>query len=194
MKKVFLLSATAIVCITTATAQLTPASLKSEINIDKEVQSNIKKEVKEDRKALRKLKGKEVSFQSKQAFQTDFAGATITSTDRLDNFDEFTFTKDGKVTSAFYDYNSQLVGTAQNKTFDDLPAKGQAYIRKHYKDYTPGDVLFYDDNEQNATDMVLYGNQFSDEDSYFVELSKDNKKIVVQVSMSGEVGYFTRLK
>ena len=38
--------------------------------------------------------------------------------------------------------------------------------------------------------MMLYGQQFADADNYFVELSKDNKKIVLQVNMSGEVFYF----
>ncbi|MEJ0105501.1 MAG: hypothetical protein WDO19_24365 [Bacteroidota bacterium] len=193
MKTLFLLSVAAIVITATVNAQ-TPASLKSDIRFDKEAESTIKKEKKQDRKELRKLEGNDVSYQSKQAFATDFAGVTVLKSERLDNFDEFTFTKDGETISAFYDWDSKLVGTTQNKTFADLPAKGQKNISEHFKTYTPGDVLFYDDNELNETDMILFGNQFDDKDSYFVELKKDNKKIVVQVTMDGEVDYFTRLK
>ncbi|MBC7935064.1 MAG: hypothetical protein H7Y86_06865 [Rhizobacter sp.] len=193
MKKLFFLSAAAIVLTATVNAQVTQASLKSEIQIDKKVESNIKKEKKEARKELRKLKGKEVSYQAKQAFAIDFAGVTSISTERLDNFDEFTFSKDGQTMSAFYDFDSKLVGTTTKKSFSDLPAKAQKYIGEKYAGYTPVDVLMYDDNEFNETDMVLFGYQFDDEDSYFVELEKDNKKIVVQVGMDGGVSYFTRL-
>ncbi len=42
--------------------------------------------------------------------------------------------------------------------------------------------------------MILYNQQFEDKDSYFVELSQKNKKILVQVSMDGDVSYFTRLR
>jgi hypothetical protein len=41
--------------------------------------------------------------------------------------------------------------------------------------------------------MILYGDQFDDEDNYFSELKKDNKAIVVQVTMDGAAGYFTDL-
>ncbi len=62
-----------------------------------------------------------------------------------------------------------------------------------YKDYTIGPVVFYDDNEANSTDMILYGEQFEDADNYFVELSKGTKKIVVQVSPEGVVYFFKQL-
>ena len=42
--------------------------------------------------------------------------------------------------------------------------------------------------------MNLFDLQFDDADNYFVELEKDNKKIVVQVNMSGDVSYFKRLE
>ena len=36
-------------------------------------------------------------------------------------------------------------------------------------------VIFFEDNNVNDTDMLLYGNQFSDADNYFVELSNNKK-------------------
>ena len=193
MKKFLFFSAATLMITVSVNAQ-TPATLQSEIKIDNKVEHNIKKEKKEDRKELRKLKGAEVSYQSKQAFLTDFGNVPGTEWSRLDNFDEATFTKDGQTKSAFYDFDSKLVGTTQNKTYADIPAKAQQNIMKYYKGYTPVDVLLFDDNELNETDMILYGNQFADKDSYFVELTNGPKKIVVQVSMDGEVGYFTRLR
>ena len=193
MKKLLLLSATAFIVTASVNAQ-TPASLQSEIKLDSKVEHMVKKEKKEYRKELRKLKGAEVSSQSKKAFMSDFGNVSGTEWSRLDNFDEATFTKDGQTKSAFYDFDSKLVGTTQNKTYADIPAKAQQSIMKHYKGYTAVDVLFYDDNELNETDMILYGNQFADKDSYFVELTNGPKKIVVQVSMDGDVSYFTRLR
>ena len=56
------------------------------------------------------------------------------------------------------------------------------------------DVLFFDDNEYNETDMELFGVQFETADNYFVELTKGDKKEVVKVDTSGEVYHFTTIK
>lgn len=217
MKKLLALSAAAFVLAASVNAQTSLAAERKEIKsykkdlkatekdekakFDKEYKKDekaFKKETesvkKEDRKELRKLKGTEVSYQAKQAFAGDFGNITPSSSERLDNFDEFTFTKDGKTMSAFYDADAKLVGTTSKISYSNLPANAQKYISEKYADYTPVDAFMYDDNEFNETDMILYGNQFDDEDTYFVELAKDNNKIVVQVSMGGEVSDFTRLK
>jgi hypothetical protein len=41
---------------------------------------------------------------------------------------------------------------------------------------------------------MYYGQQFDDEDKYFVELQNDKEKIVVQVNMAGDVSFFRTLK
>ena len=131
MKKLFLLIAVSLFTVSASNAQTTPASLKKGINMDKKDGDKMGK--REDRKALRKLEGNEVSYQSKQAFATDFGNITPLSTERLDNFDEFTFTKNNKIKSAFYDIDSKLVGTIENKTFADLPSNAQKEIKKQSK-------------------------------------------------------------
>ncbi|WP_428229911.1 hypothetical protein [Flavobacterium sp.] len=147
------------------------------------------------RKALNKLNGNDVSNLSKNQFSIDFGKtAKDPKWQRMTNFDEVTFTNNGKKITAFYDEDSKLVGTTQEKNFTDIPAKAQTEITKKYKDYQKGIVLLFDDNEDNDTDMVIYGQQFDDEDSYFVEIKNSSKKIVLQVSTSGEVSYFADLK
>ena len=201
MKKLFLLIAASFVIGAAVNAQTNPAalkretaSLKKDISHDKRKEKKIDKATREERKALRKLEGSEVSYQSKQAFAGDFGNIKPLSSERLENFDEFTFTTKKAITkSAYYDPDSKLVGTVENKTFADLPKQGQEYIHKHYSDYTPGDVIFFDDNELNETDMILYGLQFEDKDSYFIEMKKPGKKIVLQVLKDGDVSYFTQL-
>jgi hypothetical protein len=53
--------------------------------------------------------------------------------------------------------------------------------------------MLFDDNEYNQSDMVLYGHVFTDADNYFVELSNNNKTIVLEVNMEGLVTFFKDL-
>jgi len=161
---------------------------------DKEKTKETKKEVKTERVALKKLEGSTVSTVAKSNFNSDFKKAKNVEWKRVDTFDKATFTnKDGEKMSAFYDIDGNLVGTTQFKTFADIPENGQKEIKKNYKDYTIGQVVFYDDNEASDTDMILYGIQFEDQDNYFVELSKASKKIVLQVNPEGAVFFFKDL-
>ena len=190
----FVLSAAAVLLTVTVNAQTDVASIKKDEAKLKNERSIIKKEIKEEQKKLRKLKGKEVSSQSKQAFYGDFGNIPVTKWERTANFDEATFTKDGLVMKAYYDADSKLVGTTTHKTFADIPASAQKEINKKYQGYTKGDVIFFDDNELNETDMVMFGNQFDDADNYFVDLKKDNKEIILQVNMGGDVSFFKQMK
>jgi hypothetical protein len=153
-----------------------------------------KKEAKAERKELRKLEGAEVSTLSKSSFLSDFGNLSDAVWRKSEVFDEVTFTTDGKEETAFYDNDASLVGTTSVKTFDDLPYKGQLEIKKKYKDYTTGPVIFFNDNnEANETSMLLYGIQFDDEDNYFVELQKGPSRIIVRVNSGGQVFFFKQL-
>jgi hypothetical protein len=186
MKKLAILSGTFLFIVALAQGQ----AQKTE----KEKVRGTKSEVKTERVALRKLEGTNVSVLAKNNFSKDFSGAKNVQSKRANTFDEFLFTnKDGQEMKAYYDYEGNLVGTTQRKTFADIPIKGQEQIKAKYKDYTIGEVLFYDDNEMNDTDMVLYGLQFDDKDLYFVELVKGTSKIVVQVDMEARVSFFKKL-
>lgn len=190
MKKLFLLAVVSFMVVTAVNAQTTPASLKRGIKMYKKEGNKMDRRKME---TLRKLEGNEVSEQSKQAFEKYFDNITPMSSERLIDFDEFTFAKNGAIKSAFYDTDAKLVGTAQIMTFADLPSKGQEDIRKRYADYAPSNVIFYKDNELNKTDMVFYGLQFEDKDSYFVEMKNGTETIVLQVLKDGEVNFFTKL-
>jgi hypothetical protein len=161
---------------------------------DKGKNKEPKKEAKAERVALKKLEGSIVNPIAKSNFSVDFKDAKNVDWERIDSYDKASFTdKNGNKMSAFYDIDGNLVGTTQYKTFADLPENGQKDIKKNYKDYTIGKVLFYDDNENNDTDMILYGVQFDDRDNYFVELAKDKNRIILQVDPEGEVFFFKQL-
>lgn len=161
---------------------------------DKEKAKESKSVVKAEKVSLKKLEGSEVSPVAKRNLYADFKDAQNVEWKRVDTFDKATFTnKGGQKMTAFYDIEGNLVGTIQAKTFVDVPENAQKEIKKSYKDYTIGQVIFYDDNENNDTDMILYGAQFEDQDNYFVELTKGIDKIVLQIGATGEVFFFKKL-
>ena len=177
-------------------------ALKKEVKaVNKELRTEVKSSAKEvkkenriekkaEHKALRQPEGKQVSSAAKDNFIADFGKIDDVKWFRGPQFDEATFTKDGKTTTAYYDYDSHLVGTTTNKKFTDLPADAQKEIKKRYKDYVTGAIIKFDDNEANDTNMLFYGIQFDDADHYFVTVAKDGKEIILMVSMNGEVSYF----
>jgi YD repeat-containing protein len=153
-----------------------------------------KKELKSERVALRKLEGTIASEQARSNFAFDFSNAKDAQWKRVDTFDEVTFTNaDGQKMTAYYDYDAKLVGTTQTKKLADIPVKGQEAIKKMYKDYSPGAVIYFNDNEANSSDMILWATQFDDEDLYFVELTKGTNKIVAKVNPAGIVSFFKQL-
>jgi hypothetical protein len=194
MKKSMILLGTACFFAVITNAQSDEVSVKKENSSLNQQEAVIKTEKRNERKKLAAIKGNTISSLLKDQFYRDFGNVPVTQWEQSVNFDEVTFIKDYQVFTAFYDDKTKLIGTSSEKTFADLPAKAQKYITEKYKDYTTGDVIFFDDNELNETDMILYNQPFDDADNYFVELAKDNKKIVMEVNMQGGVSYFTRLK
>lgn len=182
MKRLGILSVTFLIALSVAQGQTAKSG-----------NAQTKETKKEQRVALRKLEGKAVSQTAKNSFNADFGKLPNVQWRRIETFDEASFIKDGKEMKAFYDYEGKLVGTTKIVTFADVPAKGQQEIKARYKDYSIGPVVFFDDNELSATDMLLYGVQFEDADNYFVELTKGTSKIVIQVNTMGEIFFFKQL-
>jgi hypothetical protein len=160
---------------------------------EKAAVKDTKQELKSERKELRQLEGTKVNENAKNNFVSNFGNLPNVAWKRVDTYDQATFSKNGQKMTAFFDEDANLVGTVAPKRFADLPARGQKEIKTQYKDYTVGPVFFFDDNESNETDMIMYGTQFDDADNYFVELTKGTNKIVVEVSTDGLVIFFKKL-
>jgi hypothetical protein len=95
--------------------------------------------------------------------------------------------------TAYYDFNSELVGTTTEKTFDDIPMHAKEFIQKHYAGYTPLQVILFHDNEDNDTDMELFNKAFQDENNYFVSMKNDKETVVLKVGMDGRTDFFKKL-
>jgi hypothetical protein len=167
------------------------------VQAQNQIVNNSKKEVRKEkiteRKALRKLKGAYVSEISKANFYKDFGVLSNVVWTRSDYFDEAHYSNNGKEMKAYYDEDGNLVGTTSIIAFEELPVIDQKNVKKIYKDAVPGKVVFYDDNELNDTDMILYGTQFDDQDLYFVEMSQGAKKFVLRCDTKGNIAFFKQL-
>lgn len=200
MKKVFVFSLAFLFSICLVFGQVE----KKEKELIKETKKELKegsgdvkserKQLKAEERELRSLEGDDVSNMSKQSFYADFGDVPNVKWNRVELYDEATFMKDGKEMKAFYDFDSKLVGTTQNVTFADLPENAQKEIKKEYKDYEIGSVVFFDNNEVNEGLVLLYGVQFESQDNYFVEMTKGTKKFILQVIDSGEVFFYEDIK
>ena len=164
-----------------------------QINGSNSTASGAGKDIKTGRAALKNLEGAEVSSMARGSFAADFGNVPDVKWKRNGPFDEAMFTKDGKQMTAYYDYEGNLVGATRLAAFSELPARGQKEINRRYREYTVGPVIWFEDNETNTTDMVLYGIQFDDADTWLVELTKGDSRIVVQVDKAGETSYFQKL-
>ena len=150
----------------------------------------VSKEQKEENRAIRREKNATTpNYTTDQQFQIDFPNATNVSW-KKNGYEEATFTIEGKEMKAFYDYDHELIGTTTAVDYNTIPLAARKYIQKHFGGYTPQQVIMFDDNEYNQSDMILYGNPFDDVDSYFIELSNNNKTIVLQSNMEGLVSFF----
>ena len=170
-------------------------AINAQPQLDEKANTNTPEKVtKPARVPLKKLEGTSVSARTKSNFAVDFPDITDAQWTRSENFDEATFTRDGQKTTAYYDYEGDLVGSTTPKTFADLPARAQKLINEKYKDYKVDQVIFFDDNDRSDTDMILWATQFDDEDLYFAQLSKGSSKIIVKTDPTGNVSLFKEIK
>jgi hypothetical protein len=173
-------------------APMTKAALKTEIRKDKKSGEMANPAKIAHRKELKMLRGNEVRYKSSEAFAIKYPNIKPISTEKVDNLDKINYTLYGKNLSDFYDENSRFVGTVEVKSYMDLPEKSREFISKKYPGYIPTNIIYLDKNESSENGLVLYNNDM-DRDSYYVEMSKGNKKIVLQVQADGYVNKFTRM-
>jgi hypothetical protein len=124
MKKLLAFSIATLLLTTAINAQTNEASIKKNIARLNRKEAILKKEKKNERKALRKLEGKKISYLTKQAFISDFGNIPVTQWRRTANFNKATFSTNGQVRTAYYDSDSKLVVPLHTKhlqTFHSVP-------------------------------------------------------------------------
>jgi hypothetical protein len=147
-----------------------------------------------EHKEMRKLAVYNVSDYSLKSFNTDFGANSTVSWTKSDYFDEASFIRNGQETKAYYDFEGNLVGTTTNKTFTDIPLRGQKTITKSYSGFSVESVLLYDFNKLSDAQMILFNEQFVDSKNYFVQMTNGKERIVLQVTPVGQVFLFKQIK
>jgi len=99
MKKLLVFAAVFLFLATHGYGQSTD-SIKKEINTLRRAKTSTQKMIEKEREKLRKLEGAEVSYMSKQNFAADFGDVSDVKWQRMETYDEVSFTKDGKVQNA----------------------------------------------------------------------------------------------
>ena len=189
MKKLAILSITLLFVCTVGQINARPTS------------TDIKKEIKKeavvvnttDHPELKKLEGNVVNQDSKTNFYTTIGVISNVVWTRGDYFDEATYTKDGTEMIAYFDISGQLVGTTTLKKVTDLSNTLQKSIKKQYPDCTIGQITYFQESDQDATDMLLYGIQFESQNHYFIELSNNTNKFVAIGESNGDLTIFKQL-
>jgi hypothetical protein len=152
------------------------------------------REAKAEAEKKNKLEATTVSSDIMDAFAVDFGNITDAKWKKGLFLDNVEFIKDGKKMTAYYGSDAKLVGTTVIDKFSDIPSKSQAEIKSTYKGYKIGQVLFFNDNKLNDTNMYLWDIEFGDGDNYFVELTKKDSKIIIKVNSDGNVSLFKYLQ
>jgi hypothetical protein len=127
-------------------------------------------------------------------FAADFPDAKDVHFEQVRGLTEVAFSQDREEKIAYYRDGDQLVGTIRKGSFSGLPGNAQKEIQQKYPGYTIVNVVKFDDNESELTEMIQDGISMDDADNYFVELKNDSKAIVVKVDLSGGVDYLTAMK
>jgi hypothetical protein len=126
-----------------------------------------------------------VSPMTLKRFNRDFGTPSNVVWEKSKSLDKVSFVKGGDKMVAYYNTNSKLVGTGSARNSAGVPDQALADINARYKDYSIGSVIFYDKNEANLISKLIYGTILKEE-NYLMELTNDQKTIVVKVNVKGE--------
>lgn len=145
-------------------------------------------------KEMRVIEVNNVSLSSLSSFESHFGMNSDVKWVRSNHFDEATFIRNNQVTTAYFDFEGNLKGTSTVKSFSDLPLRGQKIIEKKYAGFSAEFVIYYEFNKLSDAQMLLFNTQYSDSKNYFVQMSKGNELIVLQVTPVGQVFFFKKVR
>ena len=196
MKKIFLTAGILMVTAITATY----AQFNVDDNNTKEVKST--KTLNEIQKEGTLSNQNAVSVFTRDQFASDFPDATNIRFERTNGLNKVNYSQNGRKTTAYYDNNSELIGTFRNRSIRELPADAQIKIENEYPQFKVVEVLQFNVNSDNEsyvdnsnTDLDFIENIAGKvSNNYFVELKNDNTAIVLEVGLSGEISFFSTIK
>lgn len=116
-----------------------------------------------------------LSNKVKNNFEAQFAGAQNIEWAIRDTYTKFSFTLAGERVEAFYSQEGELIATSRKVEFSRLPVSAIQHIQKNYGAYKTEETIEFDQDGDR---------------SYYVSLDKAGKKIILQVSLYGNVSVY----
>jgi hypothetical protein len=116
-----------------------------------------------------------LSSKVKNNFDAQFAGAENIEWAVRDTYTKFTFVLAEQKVEAFYSTDGELIATSRKAEFNKLPLSAIQQIKKQYASYKVEETIEFDQDGDR---------------SYYVELDKNGKKQILQVSLYGNVSIY----
>lgn len=118
---------------------------------------------------------KKLSYRVTSTFELRFEGAKEVSWTVRENFIKANFTLAGEKVEAFFSAEGELIATARKAQYGSLPISALQKIQKKYPSAKVDDTIEFDQDGDR---------------SYFVALTDNGKKEILQVSLAGAVSHF----
>jgi hypothetical protein len=93
-----------------------------------------------------------------------------------DNYTKASFSWNGQQMEVFYNEKGETIAISRIIGKETLPIKAQQTIQKKYAEYTIAEAIEYNSEENGVT--------------YYVTVTKDNKKEVLNISFDGDVSVY----
>ncbi|MEP7320017.1 MAG: hypothetical protein ABI921_14775 [Panacibacter sp.] len=106
----------------------------------------------------------------------EFANAKNIEWKVTPNFIKATFSWNGQQLEVFYNEAGETIAQSRMINTSSLPLKAQQFIQKKYPDYKITEAIEYNSEENGI--------------SYFVSLTKEGTKQILEISVNGEVSQY----
>lgn len=127
-----------------------------------------------------------VSSRVSRQFESDFVTAQNVNWTVNGNLEKADFTVNGEKMTAFYNATGEYLGLTHEVNAQAIPAKAMKQINEDYKGYAVKEVIVYQTNEAVNPDIEPV--------SYFVDLTKDSKEILVRITNAADLEFFKQVK
>lgn len=116
-----------------------------------------------------------VSSKAQTSFESKFGNATNVQWIAREDYNKVTFTLADEQVEAFFATDGDLIGFSRNTAFKSLPLAAIQKIKKEYAAYTVKETIEFEQNEEK---------------SFYVSLENGDKKLILEVSLFGNVSVY----
>ncbi len=135
----------------------------------------------------------EVSYFAENNFQSKYQAAVNVKWTVTNQFQKAAFTMNGVKMAAFFDANGDYIATTQYVGVEKLPAVSKGKLKKFYGDYSVGEVVRYDFDGQEDSNLYMLTGKRNYNTIYFASLKNGKEEMVVKITPDGDVSFLKDL-